>query len=145
MHARDTGYYCCTTSAEYRRCHAALRAWGSDEPLRFPTIYAERQGALMGVLGTTAHPQVICAGPLLIAPTIRRPIFVAVRLLEVYESVLQRAGITAYTFGIAKEHPAWYRVACTMGAVPTTETPTEWWLRRFLHGEWRAEISSAHG
>jgi hypothetical protein len=91
-----TLYRLAATPADYGRCRLLI---GAAKPLRFPTVMAERDGVLVGVLGTeAAYPDKIVAGPLVVSAAIPNPAFLTVRLIDAYETELRRAGVKAYLF-----------------------------------------------
>jgi hypothetical protein len=71
--------------------------------MTYPTIVAEREGKIVGVLATTPHRYRIIAGPLAIDPGIKVKSFVALRLIEAYEVILRLSGVTQYYFNIRKD------------------------------------------
>lgn len=135
MHPTTTTYHLCTKPSDYKACHTLGEAAGSPKAtLGFPTVYALRDNAIIGFLGTLkAKGQVIC-GPLVTDPTLKKPIFVALRLAEAYEQVLRQAGVTSYRLGVAKDQPEWSAAVHRAGFQPYAETPTDIWYERSLNG-----------
>lgn len=68
-------------------------------PRRFPTVVAERDGQIIGFLGTHDRRDAILAGPLEVElPSGRHRAVVAMRLIQAYENVLTLAGIDHYFY-----------------------------------------------
>lgn len=78
-----------------------------DVPRAFPTVVAERDGKIIGFLGTHALPNGIVAGPLTVdLPSDRARAIVAMRLIQTYEFVLMQApGITGYLYSVDGDAP----------------------------------------
>lgn len=73
---------------------------------RFPTIVAERDGEVIGYLGTHDDDAAIVAGPMDIAlESDRAKGIVALRLIQAYETVLIHAGVDHYFYAVAD--PKW--------------------------------------
>ncbi len=136
MHPLRTTYHLARTPADYRICHALREA--TDTPrttLGFPTVYAIRDQAIVGFLATNTSTGQIVAGPLVIDPTLKNPIFVALRLAEAYEQVLTDAGVTSYRLGVTKDRAGWLASVERAGFRRYAETETDIWLERTLtHG-----------
>jgi len=102
MRPRKTKYRL-AQRGDYRKAHK-LTGWKAR--MSWPTVVAERDGELIGVIGTHARRDAVVAG-FLYAP---HPI-VALRLIEAYERVLRLAGVREYWFSLAKDAPErWRRV-----------------------------------
>lgn len=135
MYPRDTQYYLVTRQPDYKRCQGLLRQ--TEFPARqlhFPTVMALRGDKLLGFVTTTTQvPRApVCAGPLVLDPHLSRPIFVAMRLMEGYEQILEAAGVTSYIFGIDKTHPQWFAAMQRLGMPRYRETDEAWWFQRRL-------------
>jgi len=78
-----------------------------DVPRAFPTVVAERDGKIIGFLGTHALPNGIVAGPLTVdLPSYRARGIVALRLIQTYEFILMQApGITSYLYSVDGDAP----------------------------------------
>ena len=103
MRPASTRYRLATEADE-----AALRALPQgDVPRRFPTIVAERDGAIVGYLATHDRPDMILAGPLeVVIPEGHSRGVMALRLIQAYEFVLgQFDGVHSYFYATAD--PAW--------------------------------------
>ena len=120
--------------ADYRLCHALLRA--SDGPevgFGFPTVMGVRDNALVGFLGTLKAKEAIVAGPLVMDPTMKAPGRYALRLLEVYEAVLARAGVQSYIFGTDPANAVIQAFLDTLGLEPyATDPTTNWYVKKVL-------------
>lgn len=130
MIPRDTRYRLAASPADYRRCRAFLAARMDAHPLSFPTVYAEREGRIIGVLATQPPKKAIVAGPLAVEG--RSP-FTALRLIEAYDHVMREAGIDGYHFHVAAGNEGWRKVIEQMGLQPMQQTDQGAWYRRVLH------------
>lgn len=129
MHPARTNYYLVTTQQESRRCRAFLAAQGEHtRRIQYPTVYAEREQAVVGVLGSHYRQGCLAAGPLIVAT--RRPIFVGLRLLEAYEDLLKRSGVRTYMFAVEKTQPHWKAALDAFGLGPLRETDDVWLYRK---------------
>lgn len=96
-------YTVAASSHDFRECHELTAELRLDKPaLTFPTILAHEDGELVGFLGTIKNPNMIMAGPLVLR-TPRR--FVALRLIEAYDSLMRTAGVVTYTMFVANGDP----------------------------------------
>jgi len=129
MIPRDTHYRLACSPADYRRCRAFLAERMAVHPLSFPTVYAERDGRVIGVLATQPPKKAIIAGPLAVEG--RSP-FTALRLIEAYDRVMREAGVD-YHFHVAVANASWRRVVEQMGLRPFHEDEHGVWYRRILH------------
>jgi hypothetical protein len=132
MQPRDTRYRLAHGRKDLQACHRLARAYGLDlQAFPWPTVVADRHGALVGCLATQPSRRAVIAGPLVVAGT--RPLLTAVRLVDAYEGVLRLAGVTAYVFYIAHEDKAWralvQRVMPSLHPYATTATEA-WFIRR---------------
>lgn len=96
MHPDSTVYRLATPADE-----AEIRALPDGQvPRAFPTVVAERDGEIIGFLGTHDRRDCILAGPLSIAlPAGRARGVVAWRLIQTYEFILMQVqGIDSYCF-----------------------------------------------
>ena len=128
MIPRDTHYRLACTPADYRRCRAFLAERMAVHPLSFPTVYAERDGRLIGVLATQPPKKAIIAGPLAVEG--RSP-FTALRLIEAYDRVMREAGVD-YDFCVAPDNVHWRSVIEQMGLRPFHEDAMGVWFQRRL-------------
>lgn len=105
MKSERTLYRLASISADYRACHAIMRANGNfDQQLHFPTVVAERDGRILGFLSTNECDWCLLAGPL---ETVGRNAIMALRLIEAYEAALRVMGITRYCFSISRANNSW--------------------------------------
>lgn len=85
-------YKLATTLADYRRAQDCCRRGGYPRvTLSFPTIIAERDGQVVGVLATGDSRRAVFAHRI-VAETPQ----MFIRLAEAYEFVLLKAGVTSY-------------------------------------------------
>lgn len=118
MRPTKTTYYLVTEPFQEKICKQFYRAAEPDVKrirLGFPTVYAQRNGKMIGLLSTIPVKDRICAGPLVIDPTLKNPAFITVRLCEAYEHVLKSAGVTMYTFSVDAHKSGWARTLERLG------------------------------
>ena len=130
MRPVSTEYYLADEST-YPLLHDLLTATDADDvPFGFPTVYAVRQGILLGFLGTLESPEAVVAGPLCLDPTLKAPMVTALRLTEVYEQVLKQAGCTSYLFGVDLSNLPWRAVLAKRGYLPYATDATSEWFKK---------------
>ncbi len=128
MHPQTTEYRLATTPHQYKALHALRKASESPEvAFGFPTVYAARDGVLLGFLGTLKTKDAVVAGPLVIDPTTKAPGLLAMRLVEAYEQVLTQAGITSYLFGIDTKNTSWKALVEKRGFAPYAGDENSTW------------------
>lgn len=128
MHPQTTEYRLASTPYQYKALHALRKASESPEvAFGFPTVYAVRDGVLMGFLGTLKAKDAIVAGPLVIDPTAKAQGLLAMRLVEAYEEILTQAGVTSYIFGIDKANASWRALVEKRGFTPYADDDTDTW------------------
>lgn len=105
MKPLKTLYRLASTAADYRACHALMRANANfNQQLHFPTVVADRDGKIWGFLSTNECDWCLMAGPL--ETQTPNPIMV-MRLVEAYENVIRLMGVTRYCFAIRKDQKRW--------------------------------------
>lgn len=73
-----------------------------ETPLTWPVIIAEREGDIIGMLGTHGDDR-LCAGPLQVKmPQGRTHVFVASRLARVYDDYMRSIGMKKFDFYVEK-------------------------------------------
>lgn len=108
MTPRETTYRLASSPADYRACHALLRSQDRTGPdmfrLTFPTVTAWRKGKLVGFLTTEPRPAEVgvTAGQL---GNATGSFILTIRLLEAYERVLNRAGVSRYSLFLRRGNP----------------------------------------
>ena len=133
MHPSKTTYHLVTDTKQARACYALYRAAEPDGPkikLGFPTVYAVRDGILLGFLSTIPLKRRVVAGPLVIDPTLKKPVITAIRLCEAYEQVLKQAGVTLYTLAVDSHKTKWAHVLERSGFHLYEQTPTSFNYKR---------------
>lgn len=93
----------------------------SEIELAWPTIMALEEDELVGILGTFSDDAAIVAGPLVTKSDRHRGIM-ALRMVEVYDTVLRNAGISTYTAYAPRENQ---RFLTLMERVPGFECIAE--------------------
>lgn len=97
----NTKFRVACSEDDYEDCMDLVRAcgWPDGYKLWHPTILAERDGDIVGMIGTrvvNGHP---LAGPLALLPGAKRPVL-AYRLLLQYEAALRSLGIAEVMFDV---------------------------------------------
>ena len=139
-----THYGLCASGADYGRCHRFLKAEGMSQAksLTFPTVFALREGEVVGLIGSTMTAWGLVADPLHVREAIRNPAFMMLRLIDAYERILRETGLTEYKVAMPKAKPMWRRIPEELrGLRPIWETPTHWWYRVVLTAQAQQEVS----
>ena len=98
MKLQGTDFRLARTSGDYRKCHQLVRNLNVDnKTFSFPTILAERDGELIGLMGTIPVNGAIVAGPLVVKVD-GNPGPVMIRLVEAYDNLLRGIGVKCYLF-----------------------------------------------
>jgi hypothetical protein len=127
-----TLYRVADNSGDYKKCHALLREFMPEEERTFnwPTVVAERDGEIVGFLATYVVKGFIEAGPMVIAVEGHKS-FVALRLVEAYENLLQLLGYKSYIFSIKKSNKKWVEAVERGGNLkPYSETEDYFWYQK---------------
>ena len=127
MKPTKTTYHLVTQPTQYKACYALYRAAQPGGPkikLGFPTVYAQREGVLLGFLSSIPKQPEVVAGPLVMDPTLKVPVITAMRLCEAYEEVLRTAGVTCYLFCVDSHRAGWARTLERSGFHLFKQTPT---------------------
>ncbi len=133
MHPARTDYRLAHTLDHYKLCHALMDATETPkQALAFPTVYALRDGIILGFLSSYTKGGAVCAGPLVLDPTQKAPGLTAIRLLDAYELILKAAGVSTFLFHIAKANPQWKALVDKFDLHPYHETEDAWWYRKEL-------------
>lgn len=119
------------TEADYPACEALLPDDDYAEAWEFPTLVAEREGQILGVLSTRTTDGLVSIGRLALAPGRQAP-WVALRLVEAYERQLSTYGLTAYWWGVERRRQDLQQLMGRLGFVPQLETADAWWYRKEL-------------
>lgn len=103
-----------------------------------PIIMAFREDSLIGVLATHDQDEALIAGPLAVdTEGGRRAIFIALRLIEVYERYLTLHGIPGYYFYVDKFNTQWLdNIKEVLNLEPYHIDKNYAWFKRDL--EWAA-------
>jgi hypothetical protein len=132
-----TLYRIADNSGDYKKCHALLREIAPEEDRKFnwPTVVAERDGEIVGFLSTRTLHGRIEAGPMIIGVEGHKS-FVALRLIEAYENLLNLLGYKGYIFSVRKSDPKWVK-AVEHGAdlKPYAETEDRFWYYKKVRYE----------
>lgn len=136
MKPSSTKYRLAHSSTDYRKAHALTslvdpRLVG---PMSFPTVLADRDGLVVGVLGSTPNKNFLVAGPLAIMPDLPSKGPVLMRLLESYENFARFMGIDRILFRIhSVESPHWARSVESIYNIKPYANEDNWlWFQRKL-------------
>lgn len=122
-----TTYRLAKSPADYRRCRALQT---TPDTLSFPTVMAERDGAVIGFLATQPRRDLLVAGPLVTTLTGQAAAILIMRLIDAYEAVLRQAGVTLYLFSVERTNTAWLAKVAALGATPYEQGDTLVWFKR---------------
>lgn len=114
MHTTPTTIYRLANPSDAPACYALEHEQlGDIWPLGFPTIVAERNGEIIGLISTSVECRwATMAGPL----CLKRPsAIVAMRLIEFYEMALKYDGKDRYVFYISTWNEHWLKQAKPFG------------------------------
>ena len=128
-----TQYHLATTSHDYRRCNKFLRGAAIEyKHLSFPTVMAERNDDIVGIVSTQPRKDMIAAGPVHVSVE-GNPTFVFIRLIEAYENVLRAAGVsTYYFFTNGRLLKALDRIGGIAGAEEVSVDDDRTWFRKVI-------------
>lgn len=116
---------------EYNRLYALMeQEMGKKEVIGWPVVVAEENGKVIGFLATYPTDEALIAGPLVIEGS-NRP-FVFIRLVDAYENLLRAAGVSVYTFRVAKSNVNQIARVESVGLERIGETETQIIYKREL-------------
>lgn len=135
MFPTSTIYRLADNPRDYAACHEIMRTNGStDWDLHWPTIVAIRDKQVIGFLSSNKVDWCVMAGPL----ELTKPSpFVTLRLIEAYEIVMRRMGVTQYCFFIAKSNQQWMKQAEAIGLHRIKENEFNVFFERILSEPFR--------
>lgn len=91
-------YKIAETPGDFASIDAMMKASGfAVEPIKFPTIMAADDEGLVGFIATIDKPDMVLAGPLVLRQD-RRHVFTALRLITLYDQVMQSLGMKSIIF-----------------------------------------------
>jgi len=113
-----TAYKIAENGADYRKAHALIKESGMDREfqLSFPTILAMENEEVVGVLGTNIEQDCILAGPLVLKQDKKRS-FTILRLVELYDFTMRKAGIRSYLFCTELGNEKWLEYVERLGGL----------------------------
>ena len=129
----DTEYLLAGNAQDYTKSRRFFRENGIEvSKLTFPTVFAKRHGQVVAVLSTLPIKDAIVAGPLHIDVE-GNPSFVFMRLVDAYDGVMQKLGITGYTFYTKKDDTKYLKAirAMEVKELYTDENDRVWFERIF--------------
>lgn len=130
--AENMTYMLAYTPTDYKVCHELLRKErGFDAPMTFPTVIARRDGNPIGFLSTHPSDKMVIAGKIVVKDT-PRPIIIIMRLIEAYEFVLHRAGVTMYNVPVDKKQPKLVAAMRKIIGEPYAEDDENLWFKRII-------------
>lgn len=125
-----TTYRLATSPADYKRCQAFMREHQPPVPLSFPTVMAERDGEMVGLLSTHTKHGAVVAGPLVLR---KGHGITMIRLIEAYDTVMWRAGVRSYHFHVSAGNAKWRSQIERAGLAAWREDEQGAWFKRSLH------------
>lgn len=131
MRPSSTSYRLARPGGEYNKLYAMMQRNGFPKlPLGWPVVVAERDGEVIGFLGTKKSDETFEAGPLVIDGG-SNP-FLFIRLVEAYENALRICRIRAYWFSVARSNLKQVARVKALGMNPVHETPEAFVFKREL-------------
>jgi hypothetical protein len=129
-------YFLCQTEADYARCEAVRQAYGvAPHPWQHPTMAVERDGQLIGYLGSyTTEDGEVVLGPLVIDRADPIAKFIVARLEVYILEVLGLAGLHYVTISVPVEEQTYLGYLTRRGWVLWAMQAGEVWLRKLLRG-----------
>lgn len=113
-----------------------LRALKLKSNVIWPAVIAKRGEAIVGRLSTLDYKDMVVAGDLWIEQGIAPRVML--RLIEMYEVILQSLGITEYLFSVAADAHKWRHLVDKVGVFTRIEDVEGFtWYRRQLSERWR--------
>ena len=115
---------------DYIKARQLLSSDEQDIKLSFPTIIAERDGEVHGFVSTHKSDQAVIMGAI---RTKNKSGIMVIRLLEAYEKILEKMGITQYLIPVDKTMTELVDMTRRLyGLEPFHEDETDIWFRRSL-------------
>lgn len=131
MNHKGTDYNIAKTGSDYAKVHAFLREnEKSPHRLTYPTIMAERGGSVVGVWGTYGGMKQVIIGAYV--NTGGNPLFVLIKLADLYNALALRIGLRLYKFAVDKSDISWVRTISKLGFEAYAVTRTQVWFRRTI-------------
>lgn len=130
-----TTYHMVTKLSEYKLCHGVIKqAKITERKLEFPTVYAKRDGKVIGVAGNGGDPERITLATF--CCIVDPPWIVLIRLVEAFEEVLRASKVvTEYIVAVDIKNPRLNEyVTRILGYPPYAQTEHNFWYRRVLDG-----------
>lgn len=105
-----TTYHLAVKPKHYKEVREWLRyRHDVDEPLTFPTLYAKRDGEIVGTLSRVATNKAVIVNNLFSTGPV-----LAIKLQEMMEKILLAAGVRSYYFIVEKGKDKWLSVVRRM-------------------------------
>jgi len=113
-----------------------MEGYGYDAVLRHPTVMAERKDGLVAMLGTINSEKAedpvlrtaVVVGPLVIdSKRVANGGPLAMRLMDVYDALLQHAGVKGAVFWVHKANTKWIQWLSRLGIGPYAEKGDYLW------------------
>jgi hypothetical protein len=132
MRPVETEYKVAVPGGAFNRLYALARKIGQPlkaGTLNWPTVFAERDGKVLGFLSTTPRTEFILSGPLVME---QPKLLLAIRLGEAYDVVMRAANIPQYFITAPAAMSEWVEILETLGFQRIKEIQGEVLLRRVL-------------
>lgn len=123
-----TTYRIIENKADYRKAHKFVRDTNGEDydgPMTFPTVLAERDGEIVGVMSTRIQHSAIMAGSIAASSA-----FILKRLFEFYETALDQLKIKIYLIPVAKEAKLLLKVMGNVFGPSWQEDENHIWYKR---------------
>lgn len=114
--------------ADHQDFGRILSTFELTERLSHPTVFAEKDGEIIGFLSTHDNPRSVVAGPF-----VSKSQVVAVRLGQIYEAILKTLGIGVFWFHVERDNHRYLNLLKKIGYEMIEEDKTGFWFRRRLH------------
>lgn len=106
-----------------------LSAFELTERLASPTVFAEKDGKIIGFLSTHDNPRSVVAGPFVAKSSV-----VALRLVQIYEAILNTLGVGVFWFHVERGNDYYLKIVERIGGYEMIEEDERgFWFRRRLH------------
>jgi len=129
-----TTYRLASTPSDYRECRTLASKTEYDAPMMWPTVMAERDDKLIGMLGTLKSDEAVIAGPVAFNGIgWRERVHTLIAMVDLYDGVMKKAGMVEYLFAIPGHMTRYIAQAKRyMGDQFAIDDDGEHWFRRRL-------------
>lgn len=124
-----TQYKIAKSPWDFHNCHTVLKELNMDEPLSKPTIMAIRGKEVVGLISLTTVKKKPFVKVL--AVKVKPGAFIALRLIEKLEKILQFLGVKGYLFAVYKDNERWLKVIERLKvSMYHEDDKMKWYLKR---------------